>query len=76
MRIPHAGSSYNGEDRYKFCSDPGELQAYEVAVIREKLTGIHRFIAGVVVPHAALQPKDRWIKHLNTRSARSSSHSR
>ncbi|MGY4745644.1 RacP protein [Streptomyces sp. ATMOS53] len=53
-------------DGYKFCSDPAELQAYEVAVIREKLTEIRRFITGVVAPHASLQPKGRWIKHLNT----------
>ncbi|MEV7189607.1 RacP protein [Kitasatospora sp. NPDC093102] len=53
-------------DGYKFCSDPAELQAYEVAVIREKLTEIRRFITGVVAPHAALQPKGRWIRHLNT----------
>ncbi|MFJ7246733.1 RacP protein [Kitasatospora sp. NPDC098652] len=53
-------------DGYKFCSDPAELQAYEVAVIREKLTEIRRFITGVVAPHAVLQPKGRWIKHLNT----------
>lgn len=53
-------------DGYKFCSDPVELQAYEVAVIREKLTEIRRFITGVVAPHAALQPKGRWVKHLNT----------
>ncbi|MFE3937584.1 RacP protein, partial [Streptomyces goshikiensis] len=46
--------------------DPHELQAYEVAVIREKLTEIRRFITGVVAPHAALQPKGRWIRHLNT----------
>ncbi|MBD0695794.1 RacP protein [Streptomyces sp. CBMA123] len=53
-------------DGYKFCSHPVELQAYEVAVIREKLTEIRRFITGVVAPHAVLQPKGRWIKHLNT----------
>jgi hypothetical protein len=27
---------------------------------------IRRFITGVVAPHAVLQPKGRWIKHLNT----------
>ncbi|MFJ8644348.1 RacP protein [Streptomyces sp. NPDC093610] len=53
-------------DGYKFCSDTSELQAYEVAVIRGKLTEIRRFITGVVIPHATLQPKGRWIKHLNT----------
>ncbi|WP_408648945.1 hypothetical protein [Streptomyces poriticola] len=47
-------------------SSPVELQAYEVAVIREKRTEIRRFITGVVAPHAVLQPKGRWIKHLNT----------
>ncbi|MEV6978815.1 RacP protein [Kitasatospora sp. NPDC093806] len=53
-------------DGYKFCSDPAELEVYEIAVIREKLTEIRRFLTGVVAPHAALQPKGRWIKHLNT----------
>ncbi|MFJ9654316.1 RacP protein [Streptomyces microflavus] len=53
-------------DGYKFCSDTTELQAYEVAVIRAKLTEIRRFITGVVIPHQALQPKGRWINHLNT----------
>ncbi|MCX5215537.1 RacP protein [Kitasatospora sp. NBC_00240] len=57
---------WNRADGYKFCSDPVELQAYEVAVIRGKLTEIRRFITGVVAPHAVLQPKGRWIKHLNT----------
>ncbi len=51
---------------YKFCSDPAELQAYEVVIIREKLTEIRRFITGTVVPPAVLQPKGRWIRHLNT----------
>lgn len=54
------------KDGYQFCTEPAELQAYEVAVIREKLTEIRRFITGVVAPHAALQPRGRWIKHLNT----------
>ncbi|WP_327293024.1 RacP protein [Streptomyces sp. NBC_01198] len=54
------------KDGYQFCADPDQLQAYEVAVIRSKLTEIRRFITGTVAPHAALQPKGRWIKHLNT----------
>ncbi|MEU8927336.1 RacP protein [Kitasatospora sp. NPDC048545] len=53
-------------DGYRFCSDPPELEAYELAVVREKVTEIRRFVTGVVAPHAALQPKGRWIKHLNT----------
>ncbi|GAA2283707.1 MULTISPECIES: RacP protein [Kitasatospora] len=56
-------------DGYKFCSDPVELEPYELAVIREKLTEIRRFITAVVAPHAVLQPKGRWIKHLNTQLA-------
>lgn len=54
------------KDGYKFCADPAELQAYEIAIIRGKLTEIRRFITGTVAPHAALQPKGWWIKHLNT----------
>ncbi|MER5312949.1 RacP protein [Streptomyces sp. NPDC002773] len=57
---------WNRADGYRFCSDPAELQAYEVSVIREKLTEIRRFITGLVATHAALQPKGRWIRHLNT----------
>ncbi|MFF9773388.1 RacP protein [Streptomyces sp. NPDC013978] len=57
---------WSRRDGYRFCSEPSELQAYEIAVIREKLTEIRRFITAVVAPHAALQPKGRWIRHLNT----------
>lgn len=35
-------------------------------VIRERLTEIRRFITAVVAPHAVLQPKGRWSKHLDT----------
>jgi hypothetical protein len=54
------------KDGYRFCTDTDELQAYELAIVREKLTEIRRFITAVVGPHAALQPKGRWIRHLNT----------
>ncbi|WP_231976204.1 tyrosine-type recombinase/integrase [Streptomyces sp. 3214.6] len=54
------------KDGYRFCTDTAELQAYELSIVREKLTEIRRFITAVVGPHAALQPKGRWIKHLNT----------
>jgi len=47
------------KDGYQFCADPDQLQAYEVAVIRGKLTEIRRFITGTVAPHAVLQPKGR-----------------
>lgn len=49
-------------DGYKFCADSEQLQTYEVAVIRGKLTEIRRFITGTVAPHAALHPKGRWIR--------------
>ncbi|WNI20018.1 RacP protein [Actinacidiphila sp. ITFR-21] len=54
------------KDGYQFTADSAALQSYEIAVIRGKLTEIRRFITGTVAPHAALQPKGRWIKHLNT----------
>lgn len=41
------------KDGYRFCADPAELQAYEGAVIRGKLTEIRRFITGTVAPHTA-----------------------
>ncbi|MFD8978505.1 hypothetical protein [Streptomyces sp. NPDC059564] len=31
-----------------------------------ELIEIRRFITGVVAPHTLLQPKGRWIRHLNT----------
>lgn len=49
---------------YQFCSDPVQLQAYELAVIREKLTEIRRLITGTIAPHAALDPKSKWVRHL------------
>lgn len=40
------------------------LEAYERAVIREKLTEFRRFITGTAAPHAAAHPDDKWIKHI------------
>ncbi|MES4892301.1 RacP protein [Streptomyces sp. NPDC096012] len=54
------------KDGHRFCTEPAELQAYELGIVREELTEIRRFITAIVGPHAALQPKGRWIKHLNT----------
>lgn len=65
-RSPAAAPDLDETVGYKLCSDPTELEAYEVAVIHEKLTEIRRFITGVVAPHAALPPEGRWIRHLNT----------
>ncbi|WP_326594509.1 RacP protein [Streptomyces sp. NBC_01803] len=51
-------------DGYRFTGDKTELEEYERAVIREKLTQIRRLITGTVAPHAALHPGDRWVRHL------------
>ncbi|GAA0651911.1 RacP protein [Streptomyces thermocarboxydovorans] len=40
------------------------LEAYERAVVREKLTEFRRFITGTVAPHAAAHPGDKWVKHI------------
>ncbi len=53
-------------DGYRFCTAAAELQASELSIVREKLTEIRRFITAVVSTYAALQPKGRWMKHLNT----------
>ncbi|WP_328304429.1 hypothetical protein OG389_35815 (plasmid) [Streptomyces sp. NBC_00435] len=37
-----------------------------VAAIREKITETRRFITRGIAPHAVLQPKGRWSRHLNT----------
>jgi hypothetical protein len=55
---------YTRADGYQFTVDGGVLQAYEVAVIREKLTEIRRLITGTVTPHAALAPEDKWVRHM------------
>ncbi|NIY70790.1 RacP protein [Streptomyces malaysiensis] len=64
-RTQLAAPDWTLKDSYQSCADPDELQGYEVAVVRGKLTEIRRFITGTIAPHAALQPKGRWIKHLN-----------
>ncbi|EMF01162.1 RacP protein [Streptomyces mobaraensis NBRC 13819 = DSM 40847] len=51
-------------DGYKFAAQSGELEAYERSVISEKLTEIRRLISGTVAPHAALHPKDKWVRHI------------
>lgn len=47
---------------YRFCTDPGELQAYERAVFARRLTEISRLLTGTVAPHAALFPQDEWVQ--------------
>ncbi|NEW75327.1 RacP protein [Streptomyces rhizosphaericus] len=55
---------YTRADGYQFTADENQLQAYEIAVIHEKLTEIRRLITGTVTPHAALAPDDKWVRHI------------
>lgn len=51
-------------DGYQLGADRAALEAYERAVLAEKLTEFRRFITGTVAPHAAAHPCDKWIKHI------------
>lgn len=52
------------QDGYQLGAERAALEAYERAVVREKLTGFRRFITGTVAPHAAAHPKDKWVRHI------------
>lgn len=49
---------------YQLGADRAALEAYERAVLAEKLTEFRRFITGTVAPHAAAHPRDKWVKHI------------
>ncbi|MFF3821809.1 hypothetical protein ACFYYD_35495 [Streptomyces bluensis] len=49
---------------YQLGAERPVLEAYERAVVREKLTEFRRFITGTVAPHAAAHPGDKWVKHI------------
>ncbi|MFE5029903.1 RacP protein [Streptomyces sp. NPDC056656] len=51
-------------DGYQLGAERAELEAYERAVLLEKLTQFRRFITGTVAPHAAAHPGDKWIRHI------------
>ncbi|GAA0703661.1 MULTISPECIES: RacP protein [Streptomyces] len=51
-------------DGYQLGADRAALEAYERAVLAEKLTEFRRFITGTVALHAAAHPRDKWIKHI------------
>ncbi|MEU0844680.1 RacP protein [Streptomyces sp. NPDC005962] len=51
-------------DGYQLGAEPAALQAYERAVLAEKLTEFRRFLTGTVAPHAAAHPRDKWVKHI------------
>ncbi|MFC6064296.1 hypothetical protein [Streptomyces ochraceiscleroticus] len=47
-------------------ADSDQLESYEVASAREKLTEVRRFITGTLAPHAALDPDDKRVQHILT----------
>ncbi|GGV83118.1 RacP protein [Streptomyces massasporeus] len=51
-------------DGYQLGAERAALEAYERAVLIEKLTEFRRFITGTVAPHAAAHPGDKWIRHI------------
>ncbi|OEJ21156.1 RacP protein [Streptomyces agglomeratus] len=52
------------QDGYHLGAERAALEAYERAVVREKLTVFRRFITGTVAPHAAAHPNDKWVRHI------------
>ncbi|MFE9181679.1 RacP protein [Streptomyces sp. NPDC007126] len=51
-------------DGYQLGAERVALEAYERAVLAEKLTEFRRFITGTVAPHAAAHPGDKWVRHI------------
>ncbi|MFF0517028.1 RacP protein [Streptomyces sp. NPDC004250] len=49
---------------YRLGADRAALEAYERAVVSQKLNEFRRFITGTVAPHAAAHPNDKWVKHI------------
>ena len=49
---------------YQLGADRAALEAYERAVVTQKLNEFRRFITGTVAPHAAAHPNDKWVKHI------------
>lgn len=49
---------------YQLGAERDVLEAYERAVVKEKLTEVRRFITGTVAPHAAAHPGDKWVRHI------------
>lgn len=56
--------TWNRATGYQLGAERDVLEAYERAVLREKLTEFRRFITGTVGPHAAAHPGDKWVKHI------------
>ncbi|MFG2864901.1 RacP protein [Streptomyces sioyaensis] len=49
---------------YQLGAERAALEAYERAVVSEKLTQFRRFITGTVAPHTAAHPGDKWVKRI------------
>ncbi|MEU3528369.1 RacP protein [Streptomyces sp. NPDC038707] len=56
--------TWNRAAGYQLGAERPVLEAYERAVVREKLTEFRRFITGTVAPHAAAHLNDKWVKHI------------
>lgn len=56
--------TWNRANGYQLGAGRDVLEAYERAVIKEKLTEFRRPITGTVSPHAAAHPGDKWVKHI------------
>ncbi|MFG3254779.1 RacP protein [Streptomyces sp. NPDC048172] len=53
-------------DGYQFTSDGDELERYEVAWLRVKVTEVRRFITATLAPNARLPPDDKRVRVLVT----------
>ncbi|MFE3640298.1 RacP protein [Streptomyces sp. NPDC059169] len=56
--------TWTREVGYQLGADRAALEAYERAVVSQKLNEFRRFITGTVAPHAAAHPNDKWVKHI------------
>ncbi|WP_346137599.1 hypothetical protein [Streptomyces coeruleofuscus] len=53
-------------DRYRFCTDPAQVEQYMRSAVREKPGEIRRLMTGTVAPQLAAAPKVRWIGYAST----------
>jgi hypothetical protein len=51
-------------DGYQLGAERAALEAYERAMLLEKLTEFRRFITGTVAPHACAHPSDKWVTYI------------
>ncbi|MFI1677353.1 RacP protein [Streptomyces sp. NPDC020607] len=56
-------------DGYQFTVDGDELERYEVAWVRVKVTEVRRFITATLAPNARLDPTDKRVRHIVTHLA-------